>query len=61
MNVTIPPTEGEINIAAIKRAMDSKQSEVEQTQRKLSELQAEWRGLKIALDALGGNVLVPRK
>lgn len=52
MNVTIPPTERELNIAAIQRAVDAKNAEVEMAQRKLADLIAERRGLLIALDAV---------
>ena len=53
MHVQIPPSEKELNIAAVKRAIDRKQSEVEIAQRKLTDLQAELRGLQIALEAIG--------
>lgn len=61
MHVQIPPSEKELNIAAVKRAIDRKQSEVEIAQRKLTDLQAELRGLAIALEAIDGKLtLTPR-
>lgn len=55
MDMTIPPTDTQKNIEAIKRAANMKRQEVEAAQRKLAELQAEFRGLCIALDALEGK------
>lgn len=55
MNLTMPPTDKEMHVNAIKRAMDSKASEVEVAQRKLTDLQAELRGLQIALRAINGE------
>jgi hypothetical protein len=55
MNIQIPPTEKELNIGAIKRAIDNKNREVEQARQKLTELIAELRGLTAALTAIGGE------
>jgi restriction endonuclease S subunit len=55
MHMTIPPTDTQKNIEAIKRAADAKRHEVELAQRKLTELQAELRGVNIALETLEGK------
>lgn len=55
MHVQIPPTETENNISAIERAIERKAIEVDQARTKLAELQAELRGLNIALNTLGGT------
>lgn len=54
MHITLPPSEQEQNVAAIKRAIDRKRDEVEKAQRMLTELHAELRGLTIALDSING-------
>ena len=55
MQIYMPPSDKEQNIEAIKRAIDRKRTEVEQARVKLSELQAELRGLDIALETIGGK------
>lgn len=57
MNVTIPPTEKEMNIASIRRAADAKRRDVEVAEKKLSELKAELRGLTQALEVLSGTFI----
>jgi hypothetical protein len=52
MQVTLPPSEREMNAQAIKRAIDRKKLEVDQARQKLVELQAELRGLNIALETI---------
>lgn len=52
MQLTMPPSTTETNVAAIKRAIDSKVREVDQTSRKLDDLRAELRGLNAALEAI---------
>lgn len=55
MHVHIQPSETENNISAIQRAIERKAIEVDQAKTKLAELQAELRGLNIALNTLGGT------
>jgi hypothetical protein len=55
MNLTMPQSDKEMNIGAIKRAIDNKNREVEQARQKLTELIAELRGLTAALTAIGGE------
>lgn len=57
MHLTIPPSENEQDVAAIKRAIDKKHSEVLQADQKAAELRAEIRGLHAALQAIGGGRL----
>lgn len=45
MNITIPPSETDKNIEAIKHAIDNKIKECDQARDKLTELCAELRGL----------------
>lgn len=52
MHITMPPSSTEQNVAAIKRAIDGKVREVDQTSRKLDDLRAELRGLNAALEAI---------
>lgn len=55
MNILLEKSETQRNIEAIQRAVDVKASEVLQSERKLSELRAELRGLTAALDAIQGK------
>jgi peptidoglycan hydrolase CwlO-like protein len=52
MHIHMPPSETESNVAAIKRAIDSKEAEVRDAARKLDNLRAELRGLQAALKAI---------
>lgn len=52
MNITVPPTEGELNVSAIKHAIRRKEDEVQKASRVLDELRAELRGLNAALTAI---------
>ncbi len=56
MHVTIPPSETERNIEAIKRAIDSKSRDVEQVRSKLNDLLGELRGLQAALAAINPKI-----
>lgn len=52
MHVTIPPTEKQRQIEAVKYAVDRKRQEVEGAMRTLDGLRAELRGLQQALEIL---------
>jgi hypothetical protein len=55
MHFHVPRSETENNIAAIKRAIDHKATEVDLARRRLTDLQAELRGLQAALHAISPN------
>ena len=58
MNITIPPSETDKNIEAIKHAIDNKIKECDQARDKLTELCAELRGLQAALKVISPGSLV---
>lgn len=60
MHITIPPSDNDRNIAAIRRAIENKEKECERARDKLTELNTELRGLKAALDAINPQKTQPR-
>ncbi len=56
MHITIPMSETDKNVEAIKRAIENKIKECDQARDKLSELQAELRGLRAALKIIAPSV-----
>ncbi len=52
MHITVPPSDTDRNIQAIKRAIENKEKECDQARDKLTELCAELRGLQAALKVI---------